>query len=216
MYTFFISKRIAKRVLSQPLVSEPGSTFNYSTGSTHLLSAIISKASGTSTLEFAERHLFQPLDIHNVQWEKDRDGFHIGGSELFLTPRAMTKIGVMYLQNGAYAGRQIVPKDWIMESTATQIEGLFHGARVKYGYLWWVDIGNPLFTYLNNAKRFVAMGVRGQRIYIAPDLDTVVVITADQRDESQCDILIRDFILPAFSEEAALLGAAQESAEASL
>ena len=216
MYTFFVSKRIVKRVLNQPLVSEPGSTFNYSTGATHLLSAIIAKASGTSTLEFAERYLFQPLDIHNVQWEKDRDGFHIGGSELFLTPRAMTKIGVMYLQNGEYAGRQVVPKDWIMESTATQIEGLFHGARVKYGYLWWVDIGNPLFTYLDNEKRFVAMGVRGQRIYIAPDLDTVVVITADQRDESQCDILIRDFILPAFSEEAAMPGAAKDSPEASL
>ena len=201
MYTFFVSKRIVKRVLNQPLVSEPGSKFNYNTGLTHLLSAIISKASGTSTLQFAERYLFQPLDIHNVQWEKDRDGFHIGGSELFMTPRAMTKFGVMYLNGGEYAGRQIVPKDWVTESTMTQIEGLFHGARVKYGYLWWVDIGNQLFTYLDNEKDFLAMGVHGQRIYICPNLDTVVVITADQSDESQCDILIRDFIMPAFSKE---------------
>ncbi len=206
MYTFFVSKRIVKRVLNQPLVSEPGSKFNYNTGLTHLLSAIISKASGTSTLQFAERYLFQPLDIHNVQWKQDRDGFHIGGSELFLTPRAMTKFAVMYLDGGKYAGRQIVPKDWVTESTVTQMEGLFHGARVKYGYLWWVDIGNQLFTYLDNEKNFLAMGVHGQRIYICKNLDAVVVITANQSDESQCDILIRDFIMPAFSKEVALPG----------
>jgi CubicO group peptidase (beta-lactamase class C family) len=103
----------------------------------------------------------------------------------------------MYLQDGAFLGRSIVPKEWVRESTATQIEGLFHGAHVQYGYLWWLDIGNPLFTYLDNEDAFVAMGVLGQRILVLPERNTVVVITADQRDESQCDILIRDFILPA-------------------
>ena len=116
----------------------------------------------------------------------------------------MTKFGVMYLHGGEFAGRQILPKKWVTESTETQIEGVFHGARIKYGYLWWVDIGNPLFTYLDHEKDFLAMGVHGQRIYICPNLDTVVVITADQRDESQCDNLIRDFIMPAFSKEGAL------------
>ncbi len=197
MYTFFVSKRIVPRVLDLPVVAEPGSTFNYNTGLTHLLSAIISRASGMSTLEFAELYLFEPLDIHNVQWDEDRDGVNIGGSELFLTPRAMTKLGVMYLQNGEYAGRQVVPEEWVRESTTTQIEGSFHGAQIQYGYLWWLDIGNPLFTYLDDEQAFLAMGVRGQRILVHPRLDTVVVITADQRDESQCDILIRDFILPA-------------------
>ena len=197
MYTFFVSKRIVPRVLDLPVVAEPGSTFNYNTGLTHLLSATISRASGMSTLQFAEKYLFGPLDIHNVRWDEDRDGVHIGGSELFLTPRAMTKLGVMYLQNGAYAGRQVVPEEWVRESTTTQIEGSFHGAQIQYGYLWWLDIGNSLFTYLDDEQAFLAMGVRGQRILVQPELDTVVVITADQRDESQCDILIRDFILPA-------------------
>jgi CubicO group peptidase (beta-lactamase class C family) len=202
MYTFFVSKRIAKRVLKQPLVTEPGSTFNYSTGLTHLLSVIVSRASGMSTRQFAQEFLFSPLGIHNVQWEVDRKGYHIGGSELFLTPRAMTKFGVMYLQGGVYSGRQIIPAEWVRESTTTQIEGSFHGARIRYGYLWWLDIGNPLFTYLDeenidDEQAFLAMGVHGQRIFVHPELDTVVVITADQADESQCDILIRDFILPA-------------------
>jgi len=71
MYTFFVSKRIVPRVLKLPVVAEPGTTFNYNTGLTHLLSAIISRASGMSTLEFAEEYLFRPLDIHNVQWEQD-------------------------------------------------------------------------------------------------------------------------------------------------
>ncbi|MFO7729252.1 MAG: serine hydrolase [Spirochaetia bacterium] len=197
MYTFFVSKRIMERVLNQPLVHEPGSRFNYNTGLTHLLSAVILEASGMSTLQFAQEYLFEPLDIHNVQWETDRDGYYIGGSELFLTPRAMTKFGVMYLHDGKYAGRQIVPKDWVRESTTTQIEGSFHSTQIQYGYLWWLGVGNRLFTYLDNEKAFLAMGVHGQRIFIHPELDTVVVITADQGDESQCDILIRDFVLPA-------------------
>ncbi|MCB2209775.1 beta-lactamase family protein [bacterium] len=197
MYTFFVSKRIVPRVLKLPLLAEPGSTFNYNTGLTHLLSAIISKASGMSTLEFAEEYLFEPLDIHNVQWDQDRNGVYIGGSELFMTPRAMTKFGVMYLQDGMYAGQQVVPEAWVRESTTTQIEGSFHGAQVQYGYLWWLDIGNQLFTYIEDDNAYTAMGSHGQRIFIHPDLNMVVVITADQEDESQCDILIRDFILPA-------------------
>jgi CubicO group peptidase (beta-lactamase class C family) len=197
MYTFFVSKRITERVLNQPLVDEPGTQFNYSTGLTHLLSAVIAEASGMTTLDFAQEYLFNPLDIHNVQWETDRDGYHIGGSELFLTPRAMTKIGVMYLQEGEYAGRQIVPREWVHESTTPQITGSFHNTPIAYGYLWWIEIGNPLFTYLEQEGAFLAMGVHGQRIVILPEHDTVVVITADQGDASQCDILIRDFILPA-------------------
>lgn len=196
MYTFFVNKRIVKRVLDQPLEADPGEKFNYNTGLTHLLSAVITEASGMSTLEFAEKYLFEPLDIQNVQWDTDRAGYYIGGSELFLTPRAMMKFGVMFLQNGAYQGHQIVPEDWVNASKTTQVEGSFHGADIQYGYLWWLDVGNPLFTYLEDADKYLAMGARGQRIFIAPEQDAVVVITADQRDDSQCDILIRDYILP--------------------
>lgn len=197
MYTFFVNKRIVKRVLDQSLVNEPGTTFNYNTGLTHLLSAIITEASGMSTLEFAQKYLFEPLEIENIQWDTDREGYYIGGSELFLTPRAMMKFGVMYLNDGEYQGRQIVPEDWVIESTTTQMEGSFFGANIEYGFLWWLYIDNPLFTYLEDENRFLAMGSRGQRIFIYPELDAVIVITSDQRDESQCDILIRDFILPA-------------------
>jgi len=110
----------------------------------------------------------------------------------------MIKLGVMYLHKGKFEGQQVVPKNWITESTTPHIEGVFHGTRIKYGYLWWLDIENQLFTYLDDGRSFLAMGVHGQRIYVCPELDTVVVITADQSDESQCDILIRDFIMPAF------------------
>ena len=197
MYTFFVNKRIVKRVLDLNLEEEPGTTFNYNTGLTHLLSAIITEASGMSTLEFAEKYLFEPLEIEHIQWDTDREGYYIGGSELFLTPRAMTKLGVMYLNGGEYMGRQIIPEEWVIESTATQVEGSFFGAEIKYGYLWWLDIENPLFTYIEDDNSFLAMGARGQRIFVYPELDVVVVITADQRDESQCDIIIRDHILPA-------------------
>ena len=131
MYTFFVNKRIVKRVLNQPLAADPGTTFNYNTGCTHLLSAIISEASGMSTLQFAEEYLFEPLDIQNVHWDTDREGYYIGGSELFLTPRAMLKFGVMYMYGGAYQGRQVVPEDWVHESLNTQMEGTLHGASIE-------------------------------------------------------------------------------------
>ena len=196
MYTFFVNKRIVKRVLDQPLETDPGETFNYNTGLTHLLSAVITEASGMSTLEFAEKYLFEPLDIQDVHWDTDREGYHIGGSELFLAPRDMMKFGVMYLQDGTYQGQQIVPEDWVIASKTTQVEGSFQGADIQYGYLWWLDIGNELFTYIEDEERFLALGARGQRIFISPEQDAVVVITADERNESHCDILIRDYILP--------------------
>lgn len=197
MYTFFVNKRIVPRILDLPIETEPGSSFNYNTGLTHLLSAIITKATEMTTFEFAREYLLEPLNIHNVQWDKDRNGIYIGGSELFITPRDMTKFGVMYMQHGVYSGQQVVPEDWVRKSTATQIEGSFHGTKIQYGYLWWRHIDNRLFSYLDNENAYLAMGSHGQRILIHPDLDTVVVITADQEDASQCDILIRDFILPA-------------------
>ncbi|MCF8363826.1 MAG: beta-lactamase family protein [Prolixibacteraceae bacterium] len=197
MYTFFVSKRIVKRTLKLDLIEEPGTTFNYNTGLTHLLSAIISEASGMSTLEFAQEYLFDPLEIENIQWDTDKEGYHIGGSELYLTTRAMTKFGVLYLNGGEYDGNQIIPRDWVSESTTTQVEGSSFGSEIQYGYLWWLDIENPLFTYIEDDSRYLAMGARGQRIFIHPELDAVVVITAEQKDESQCDILIRDYIIPA-------------------
>jgi CubicO group peptidase (beta-lactamase class C family) len=197
MYTFFVNKRIVKRVLDQPLESEPGTEFNYNTGLTHLLSAIISEASGMSTQEFAEKYLFGALNIENIHWETDREGYHIGGSELFLTARAMTKFGVLYLQEGKYAGNQVVPEDWVTESKNTQFEGNFHGSEIQYGYLWWLNIDHSLFTYADDEQRYLAMGARGQRILICPEYDAVIVVTADEKNESECDKLIRDFIVPA-------------------
>jgi CubicO group peptidase (beta-lactamase class C family) len=199
MYTFFVSGNIAKRVLNLPVVDEPGTKFNYNTGLTHLLSAILSRASGMSTLEFAQQYLFDPLDIHTVMWTKDRSGEYVGGSELFLTPRAMIKFGVMYLNNGRYNGKQVVPREWVEISTTLQTEGFLHGSRIHYGYLWWLDIENSLFSYLDNEQAYVAMGIHGQRIYINETLSTVVVITANQENEAACDMLIRDFIMPAIA-----------------
>jgi CubicO group peptidase (beta-lactamase class C family) len=177
-------------------VADPGETFNYNTGLTHLLSAVITEASGMSTLEFAEKYLFTPLDIQDVYWDTDREGYYIGGSELFLSPRDMMKFGVMFLQDGEYQGQQVVPEEWVNISKTTQVEGSFHGADIQYGYLWWLNIGNPLFTYIDDVQMYLAMGARGQRIFISPERDAVVVITADERNEAQCDILLRDYIVP--------------------
>ncbi len=200
MYTFFVSGNIARRVLNLPVVEDPGAEFNYSTASTHLLSAILSRATGMSTLEFADQYLFEPLGIENVMWETDRAGDYVGGSELFLTPRAMAAFGILYLNGGQFNGRQIIPRKWVEVSTSPQIEGVFHGAAVEYGYLWWLRIDNPLFEYIDDDDSYLALGVHGQRILIDQDQNAVVVITANEAEEMKCDLLLRDFIVPAITD----------------
>ena len=193
----FVSRNRVSKILGLPLVEEPGLKFNYNTGLTHLLSAILTKASGMSTFDFAEKYLFDPLEIYNVQWEQDKEGIYTGGSELFLTPRAMTKFGVLYLKEGAIHGRQIVPSEWVQQSTMKQTEGIFQGLDVDYGYLWWLDIGGSIFPYLQEEDDFLALGVHGQRIFVSNTLNAVIVITADMENETESDVLIRDFVLPA-------------------
>ncbi len=204
MLTFISGQRI-KNILRLPLIETPGTTFNYNTGLTHLLSGIITKSSGMSTLEFANKYLFENLNIHNVQWSKDYEGYYIGGSELFLTPRAMLKFGLLYLNNGRWNEKQIIPEEWVEKSISTGTEGNFHGINIDYGYLWWLDINSPIFYFNSendiNKKDFLAMGVHGQRIYVNRNLNLVVVITADEHDESRCDKLIKDFIIPSVMSE---------------
>ena len=104
-------------VLQQPLVSEPGKVFYYSNAATHLLSVILTKATGMPTLEFAEKYLFGPLDIQHVHWYKMFDGYYDGCGlySVELTTEDMTKIGTLLLHKGYYNHKSVVPKKWIAE-----------------------------------------------------------------------------------------------------
>ena len=163
------SRDWVRYVLSRPLVAEPGSRMIYSTGSTHLLSAILTKVTGMSTLEFARKHLAGPLGISLPAWMRDPQGIYFGRNGMLLAPRDMAKIGELYLQGGALDGRRIVPERWVEASFTPRGRSRFSGR--QYGYGWWI-------RQLAGRDVYYAWGYGGQFIFIVPDLELVVVITS--------------------------------------
>jgi len=158
-----------------PMRDKPGATFEYNTAMTHMMSAILTKATGVSTKEFADKWLFESLGITNYQWTKGDDGIYHGGSDIFLTPRDMAKFGYLYLRNGQWNEKQIVPKKWIKESTIKEVNipaDDFYAEGLNYGYWWWIQ-----------EKGYMAWGAGGQYIIVDPDLDLVIVCTADGFDD---------------------------------
>ncbi len=164
-----LSKNWVEYVLAQPLVEKPGGRMVYSTGSTHLLSVILTRATGMSTREFAMKNLFGPLRISIGGWDRDPQGNYMGGNNLALTPSALLKIGTMVMNKGVYQQKQIVPHDWIDESMQIYTRSQFNP--YDYGYLWWQ-------RELDGYTVHFAWGNGGQYIMMLPELRTVVVITS--------------------------------------
>jgi CubicO group peptidase (beta-lactamase class C family) len=195
----FQSRDWVRHILSQRLVSEPGTEFAYSSASSHLLSAIVADATGQSTLDVARTQLFTPLGITadrahepairhwpltpaeleayeqaSVAWPSDPQGYHFGGAFLKLPARDLAKLGYLYLNGGRWDGRQVVPIDFVAASTRPQSDP--SRGPGDYGYQWWV-------TNETGHDSFRAMGFGGQLIQVIPELDLVVVITSDPGQE---------------------------------
>jgi CubicO group peptidase (beta-lactamase class C family) len=159
-----------------PLVNTPGSEWNYSSASAHLLSGILTKAVGMPLVKFATKSLFDPLDIDIRTWERDPQGYYMGGAEMAYISRDMAKFGVLYLRNGAFGEQQVIPSEWIEESlqaySLTNYGNLGYFKKICYGYLWWsAKVGKYKVNF--------AWGHGGQFIVIVPELDMVVVTTAN-------------------------------------
>ena len=179
-------------VLDTPMAVEPGSQFNYCSGCSHVLSAIVQATTGTSTLDFAQAYLFEPLGISDVYWYADPDGIANGGWGLRLTPRDMAKLGYLYLHHGVWDGQQIVSTEWVSASVKAHVQA---EDELDYGYQWWV------YPALN---AYTARGRGGQLIFVMPDLDIVVVFTAEIEDGHVLLELIEDFIVPAAQGDSSL------------
>ncbi len=185
------SEDAVQYVLDLEITSEPGTTWDYNDGNYHLLSAIIQQATGMSALEFAQAYFFGPLDISDVIWGSDQNGITMGGWGLWMTPRDMAKIGLLYLNEGVWEGQQVLPTDWVHKSVERQlqIENPGEPWDLYYGYGWWLhDIG-----------AFAAHGSGGQFIYVMPDLDMVVIFTGGLSDLDfvEPELLIRDWVMTA-------------------
>lgn len=159
-------------MLALPMVAEPGSRFAYCSGGMHLLSGVITRATGMSTLDFARRELFGPLGIVDVAWPPDPQGIPHGWGDLHLQPRDMAKIGLLWLNGGRWENRQIVPADWMRAAIQVHSHPGF-GNGQEYGYGIWVypDRTPP---------EFEGLGRGGQRISVVPAKNLVVVFTGGE------------------------------------
>ncbi len=155
--------------LDLPMRTAPGTEFAYCSSGMHLLSAIMSKATGQSMEAYAAVRLFKPLGIKHWYWPADPAGNSSGWGELQLLPRDMAKIGLLYLYRGQWEGKQIVPADWIRQATHPHMA--VQGKGVNYGYGWW------LLQY-GGTPVIAAQGRGGQRIYIWPEKRIVMAVTA--------------------------------------
>jgi CubicO group peptidase (beta-lactamase class C family) len=174
-----------RSALSRPFVDEPGGGMLYSTGNTHLLSAMLTRASGRSTLQLAREWLGQPLGITIPAWPADPQGVYFGGNEMRLSPRALSRFGELYRLGGVLDGKRVLPASWIEQSWKQRTISPWSGGH--YGYGWFIGqaVGHPV--------RY-AWGYGGQMLYVVPDLRLTVVMTSDPtgpRDSEHIDALHR-------------------------
>jgi CubicO group peptidase (beta-lactamase class C family) len=156
--------------LDQPFEEEPGGRMVYSTGTSHLLSVILTRATGMSTREFATEFLFDPLDIRIGGWDRDPQGYYMGGNNLAISPLSLLKIGNLMLNRGSYNGEQLVSESWIADSFDIYTRSNYND--YDYGYMWWQK---PAGT----KDVIFAWGNGGQYIMMLPELNAVISITSD-------------------------------------
>jgi len=178
-----------RSVVWSDLEFHPGEKWVYRNGPVHLMAGIIEKILHGSLADLTRQRLFDPMKIRGWSWNTDDQGHPFGSHGLFLRPQDMAKFGYLYLRGGRWKNLQLVPAGWVKESTRFQIPRTEPGT--GYGYLWWLSSagGYPMYS---------AEGAGGQSIVVIPDLDLVVVTTADQTvTQPNVGELIRRFVIPA-------------------
>ena len=159
--------------LRRPMVDRPGGEMIYSTGTTHILGAVLAKATGQPLRAFAQEHLFDPLGVRIRSWQQAPTGRYFGGNNLALTPQGLLRFGQLYLNDGRVQGQQVVPADWIDLSWRTYVRSTYRDH--QYGYLWFThDFGGERVAF--------AWGYGGQYVFIVPRLDLVVACTSSLRN----------------------------------
>lgn len=190
-----------KAIIDRNLAAAPGTAWNYDDGTYHVLAAALDRAVGRGELfNVATAHLFTPLGmtVPYYDWEVDDQGILLGPSGLALTARDMAKLGELYLRDGVWDGQRVLPAGWVDSSWVARATGT-ETPPTTYGYGWWGHtIGGHAYHY--------ALGYGGQFVVVVPDLDLVVVLTANPYTPDSAPVdhfraLFRDQILPAILPE---------------
>ncbi|MCA9192525.1 MAG: serine hydrolase [Planctomycetales bacterium] len=186
-----------QKFLAHPVPNQPGTKFLYNTPATYMQSAIVQQTTGQRVVDYLQSRLFGPLGIGAPRWDSSPQDVSLGGYGLYLCTEDIAKFGQLYLQQGVWDGRQLIPRDWVRLATAKQVSnqdapsGRNPDWRQGYGFQFW--------RCRNDAYR--GDGKDGQFCVVIPEQDAVVVMTALTADLQGQLELVWTHILPAFHEE---------------
>lgn len=194
-----------KYMLERKGLYKPGTRFTYSTGDPMLLSGVIQKATGLTALKYAQKNLFNKIGIPNVTWSHDQAGNTITAWGIRATARDYAKFGYLFLNNGLWDGKQVVPREWV--ETSTRYQTGVQGWPV-YGLLWHVKLplrlqysGYEVSSDTNIPRDgYMAEGTGGQNIFIIPSKNLVIVRVASQRASQLDEVDFLETIIGAIKE----------------
>src|SRR6266853_1145578 len=195
-----------KDFLAHPVAHPPGTWFRYNTPGSYMVSAIVSKATGQTVLDYLKPRLFEPLGIENPEWGTTAEGYNFGGYGLFIRTEDIAKFGQLYLQKGKWNGRQLLPAKWVEAATSKQVDNdKAPSARTAD---WQQGYGFQFWRFQHNAYR--GDGRDGQICLVMPEQDAVIAITA-QTGQMQTELdLVWEILLPAFRHEPLPADAAEQ------
>ncbi len=190
--------------LAHPVVHEPGTFYLYNSIGTYMLSAIVQKVTGEKVVDYLTPRLFEPLHIDKPQWDESPQGINCGGWGLYLRTEDMARMGLCLLQGGRFAGKQVIPAEWVSQMSARQVDSAPAGLTSieveergldKESNEWLQGYGYQMWRCRKGAFR--ADGAAGQFILVFPDKDAVIVTTAQIGNMGEELYLIREYIEPA-------------------
>ncbi|OMD57378.1 serine hydrolase domain-containing protein [Paenibacillus odorifer] len=186
------SRRWGSFGLSLNIIPEQIGQFQYRSIDSHLISIMISESTGLDAFPYAAQHLFTPLRMANTAWLPSPEGHSMGHIGLHLTSRDMAKFGICLLNNGVFAEQQIIPEHWLQDALTAQAKG--YPAFGDYGYQFWIGT-------MSGQPYKLAHGHGGQQILLFPNLDAVVVFTAESKTNNWKNPrrLLEKYVLPSMS-----------------
>src|SRR6478736_4993478 len=164
-----------KQFLAHPVEHKPGTHFQYNSMGSYMLSAILTKVTGRTSLEYLQPRLFGPLGIENPEWATSPEGNSIGGSGLKVCTEDIAKLGQLYLQKGKWNGKQLIPEKWVEQASSKQVPNN-QESHAKIGVDWQQGYGFQFWRCTHNAFR--GDGAGGQFCVVMPDQDLVIAMTA--------------------------------------
>jgi len=186
-----------REFLAHPVVHKPGTHFLYNTPGSYVLSAIVTKVTGQTVLEYLKPRLFGPLGIAAPTWGTSREGHSLGGYGLYLKTEDLAKFGQLYLQKGEWEGRPLVPAEWVRAATSFQVTNA-PAAGANPASDWHQGYGYQFWRCRHGVWR--ADGAAGQFVIVLEELNTVIAMTAETKNMQAVLDLVWTHLLPGLSQ----------------